>query len=105
MMDRGELMIIRTRKSVCVGYYMGEYPKAEVPYIVLAGTRKIGQGKDGEDWYDHTYSIPVERILEVQKLDVPLSLEEILKLRKAEKEKDIMERRKAEEGTWEWRLG
>lgn len=60
--DRGTHLRIKTGHSISVGFLEGWCPKANVPFIVLAGTRKVEQGRDNEDWYDHTFSIPFERI-------------------------------------------
>ena len=60
--ERGTHFKIKTGHSISVGFLEGWCPKANVPFIVLAGTRKIEQGRDNEDWYDHTFSIPFERI-------------------------------------------
>jgi len=65
---RGDLVALHTQHSDCVGFFEGVYPKANVPFIVLAATRKIAQGKDNEDWYDHTYSVPLERIKTIKKI-------------------------------------
>jgi hypothetical protein len=61
-LERGTHLKIKTGHSISVGFLEGWCPKANVPFIVLAGTRKIEQGRDNEDWYDHTFSIPFERI-------------------------------------------
>jgi len=61
--ERGAHLKIRTGHSISVGFLEGWCPKANVPFIILAGTRKMEQGRDNEDWYDHTFSIPFERIL------------------------------------------
>jgi hypothetical protein len=63
---RGDLILVKTGKSDCVGYLEGSYPQAKVPFLVLAATKKHGQGREGEDWFDHTYSIPAERITSVE---------------------------------------
>lgn len=60
---RGTHLKIKTGHSISVGFLEGWCPKANVPFIVLAGTTKFEQGRDGEDWFDHTFSIPFERIV------------------------------------------
>ena len=69
VLGRGELVVAHTQRSDCLGYYEGYYPKANVPFIVLAATKKKNQGRDGEHWYDHTYSVPVERITALTRLE------------------------------------
>ena len=59
---RGTHLKIKTEHSISVGFLEGWCPKANVPFIVLAGTRKTEQGRNDEDWYDHTFSVPFERI-------------------------------------------
>jgi hypothetical protein len=71
-MDRGALIAAFTEKSECMGFFEGYYPKANVPFIVLASTKKLHQGKAGDHWYDHTYSIPIERIISIKRLTIGL---------------------------------
>lgn len=69
---RGDFLAIRTSNSVCTGYFLEAYMKTNAGgFINLSGTRKIGQGRHEEDWYDHTYSVPVSRIKEIAVLDKP----------------------------------
>lgn len=60
--ERGSHLMIETNHSISIGFLEGWCPKANIPFIVLAGTRKFEQGRNNDDWYDHTFSIPFERI-------------------------------------------
>jgi hypothetical protein len=73
---KGSFIACKTENSVCTGYFLEAcYKTSAGGFINLSGTRKIGQGRGEEDWYDHTYSIPLERILEVNDLKKPFEEE------------------------------
>ncbi|MBD3388094.1 MAG: hypothetical protein GF416_03520 [Candidatus Altiarchaeales archaeon] len=71
---KGTFIACRTNNSICTGYFLEAcYKTSTGGFINVSGTRKIGQGKDESDWYDHTYSIPLKRIRRVQVLPQPFS--------------------------------
>lgn len=73
---KGTFIACKTKNSVCTGYFLEAcYKTSAGGFINLSGTRKIGQGRQEEDWYDHTYSVPLERILDVKVLEQPFEKE------------------------------
>jgi hypothetical protein len=69
---KGTFIACRTKNSVCTGYFLEAcYKTSQGGFINVAGTRKIGQGREREDWYDHTYSIPINRIEEIRVITDP----------------------------------
>ncbi|MFH1403372.1 MAG: hypothetical protein ABIH11_03800 [Candidatus Altiarchaeota archaeon] len=70
--QKGTFIALKTRNSVCTGYFLeAAYKTSQGGFVNLAGTRKLGQGREEEDWYDHSYSIPLARITDVQVLGQP----------------------------------
>ncbi|MBU0761673.1 MAG: hypothetical protein KKD39_01495 [Candidatus Altiarchaeota archaeon] len=73
---KGTFIAVKTKNSVCTGYFLEAcYKTSAGGFINLSGTRKIGQGRMEEDWFDHTYSVPIDRILDVRILDPPFDPE------------------------------
>ncbi len=71
---KGSFIACRTKNSVCTGYFLEAcYKTSAGGFLNLSGTRKIGQGRMEEDWYDHTYSVPLERVMEVEVLPEPFT--------------------------------
>ncbi len=71
---KGTFIACKTSNSVCTGYFLEACYKTSVGgFINVAGTRKIGQGRGEEDWYDHAYSIPLNRIESVEVLKQPFA--------------------------------
>lgn len=69
---KGSFIAVMTKNSVCTGYFLEAcYQTSAGGFINLSGTRKIGQGRMEEDWFDHTYSVPLERITDVKVLEQP----------------------------------
>ena len=63
---RGDFIIAETNHSTCIGYIEGIYDIGGHAFINLAGTRKKEQGKNGEDWFDHIYSLRIDRIVSLR---------------------------------------
>jgi len=73
---KGSFIACKTAHSVCTGYFLEAcYKTSQGGFINLSGTRKLGQGRSEEDWYDHTYSVPLTRIKKVEVLEPPFNLE------------------------------
>ncbi len=69
---KGSFIACKTKNSICTGYYMEAcYKTSQGGFINVSGTRKIGQGRREEDWFDHAYSIPISRIKSVMILKQP----------------------------------
>lgn len=69
---KGSFIAVKTLNSICTGYFLEAcYKTSQGGFINLSGTRKLGQGREENDWYDHTYSVPLSRILEVKSLQEP----------------------------------
>jgi hypothetical protein len=63
---RGDFIIAETVHSICLGYVEGIYDIGGHAFINLAGTRKREQGRNGEDWFDHIYSLRIDRIVSIE---------------------------------------
>ena len=69
---KGSFIATRTSNSVCIGYFLEACLRtSQGGFINLSGTRKIGQGRQEKDWFDHTYSIPISMILDLRLIDPP----------------------------------
>jgi hypothetical protein len=68
LVSRGDFILAETAHSICLGYVEGVYDIGGHAFVNLAGTRKSGQGKEGEDWFDHVYSLRVDRIISLRKV-------------------------------------
>ena len=69
---KGSFIATKTKNSICTGYFLEACLRtSQGGFINLSATRKIGQGREEEDWYDHTYSIPLKRIIDITVIDEP----------------------------------
>jgi len=69
-LGKGVFISCQTLNSVCTGYFLEAcYQTSQGGFINVAATRKIGQGRGEQDWFDHTYSIPISRITSVKVID------------------------------------